>query len=87
MPERKYSVVISKSVQKTLSKLPDRVASKLESSMLKLENGPRPFGYKKLKGRDAYRIREGDYRIIYEVKDNILLVIILDVGNRKNIYE
>ena len=86
MPEKKYTVVISKSVQKTLSKLPDRMASKLELSMLKLENDPRPFGYKKLKGRDAYRIREGDYRIIYEVKDNVLRILIVDVGGRKDIY-
>ena len=87
MPEKRYTVIISKSVQKTISKLPDKIASKLEKSMLKLENDPRPFGYKKLKGRDAYRIREGDYRIIYEIHDNILTVIIVDTGNRKDIYE
>lgn len=87
MPQRSYTVIITKAVQKTLSKLPDRVASKLESTMLSLEVNPRPSGCKKLKGREAYRVREGDYRIIYEIEDNILRVLILDVGHRKDIYE
>jgi len=54
--------------------------------MLALENDPRPPGCKKLKGRLGYRIRVGDYRIIYEIQDKILLVTVLDVGNRSEIY-
>ncbi len=87
MPQRKYTVIITRSVQKNLLKLPDRVASKLESAMLLLEDNPRPIGCKKLKGRDAYRIREGDYRIIYEIEDKILRVLILDLGHRRDIYD
>lgn len=87
MSLRSYTVIITKTVQKTLSKLPDRVASKLETAMLSLEANPRPIGCKKLKGREAYRIREGDYRIIYEIEDKILLVLVVDVGHRKNIYD
>jgi mRNA interferase RelE/StbE len=87
MPQRKYTVIITRTVQKTLSKLPDRVASKLESAMLLLEDNPRPSGCKKLKGRDAYRIREGDYRIVYEIEDKILRVLVLDVGHRRDIYD
>ncbi len=51
MPEKKYLVVITRSVQKTLSKLPDKIASRLEAAMLQLENNPRPFGCKIKKQR------------------------------------
>ena len=52
-----------------------------------LENNPRPIGYLKLKGRDAYRIRVADYRIIYEIFDDILLIDIINLGHRKDIYD
>ena len=87
MRDKKYLVIITRSVQKILSKLPDKIASRLEATMLQLENNPRPFGCKKLKGRDSYRIREGDYRIIYEIEDKVLKIIVVDVGHRKDIYE
>jgi len=48
-----------------------------------LEENPRPPGSKKLKGRAGYRLRIGDYRVIYEIEDNILRVIVIDVGHRK----
>ena len=83
----KYTVVITKSVQKQLSKLPGDIADQLETRMLQLEDNPRPFGCEKLKGRDGYRIRVGNYRIIYEIQDNILVVTILKVGDRKDIYK
>lgn len=82
----KYSVVITQSVRKFLKKIPDKLADRLESEMMNLEINPRPFGYIKLKGRDAYRIRVGNYRIIYEIEDKILKVTVIDAGVRKDIY-
>lgn len=82
----KYHVVITKSVQRTLGKLSDRLATQLEDAMLSLEDNPRPPGCKKLKGRAGYRIRVGDYRIIYEIQDKILVVTVLEVGNRRDVY-
>ncbi|NVO04148.1 MAG: type II toxin-antitoxin system RelE/ParE family toxin [Bacteroidetes bacterium] len=82
----KYTVLISKSVQKLLKKMTDELADKLENKMLTLEDNPRPIGYKKLKGRNAFRIREGDYRIIYEINDLQIIVTVVNVGHRKNIY-
>ena len=82
----KYTVVITQSVQKFLKKSPDKLSKKLETAMLSLETNPRPFGYIKLKGREAYRVRVGNYRIIYEIEDRILKVTVLDVGDRKEIY-
>ncbi|WP_407640573.1 type II toxin-antitoxin system RelE family toxin [Algoriphagus boritolerans] len=55
--------------------------------MYNLAENPRPIGYKKLKGRDAYRIRVLDYRIIYELEDSILTIELIVIGYRKDIYE
>ena len=55
--------------------------------MLELEVDPRPHGCKKLKGRDAYRIRIGDYRAIYEIQDAHLILTVIIIGDRKNVYE
>ena len=82
----KYTIVITQSVQKYLKKIPDKLADKLESEMLNLETNPRPIGYMKLKGKDAYKIRAGNYRIIYEIEDKILKVTVIDAGDRKDIY-
>lgn len=69
-----------------MHKLPNALATQLEEAMLTLEDNPRPPGCKKLKGRLGYCIRVGDYRIIYEIQDKILLVTVLEVGNRSEIY-
>ena len=55
--------------------------------MLELELDPRPSGCKKLKGRDAYRIRIGDYRVIYEIQDSRLMVTVITIGHRREVYE
>ena len=64
-----YKVSIEKSVQKTLEKINAPFYSKIKNAILKLAENPRPEGYKKLKGREGYRIRVADYRIIYEIFD------------------
>ena len=83
----KYTVFVKKSVQKHLAKMPNEIADSLENAMLELEDNPRPFGYKKLKGRDAYRIRFGNYRIIYEIEDKIITVCVTNIGHRKEVYK
>jgi mRNA interferase RelE/StbE len=59
----------------------------MKHSVTSLTDNPRPQGYRKLKGRDGYRIRVGDYRIIYDIFDSELVVDVIDLGHRKNIYE
>ncbi|MCW3115852.1 MAG: type toxin-antitoxin system RelE/ParE family toxin [Segetibacter sp.] len=81
-----YKIVITTSVQKYLDKLPDTVAEKLEEAMLKLEEEPRPVGCQKMSGTSAYRIRVGNYKIIYAIQDKVVLVIVLDAGARRDIY-
>ncbi len=81
-----YRVRVERKVQKILSKIPDPYYSKIKTAILDLGNDPRPKGCKKLKGRDGYRVRVADYRIIYEIQDAILLVDVIDLGHRKDIY-
>jgi mRNA interferase RelE/StbE len=82
----RYQVVILKSVRKELDRLPDDVASRILVRLAGLETNPHPADVKKLKGRDAWRIRIGDYRVIYEIHDRVLQVIVITVGHRREIY-
>lgn len=85
MPD--FEIRITKTAQKQLDKLPDSIATMLGAIILALAANPRPNGCKKLKGRDGYRIRKGDFRIIYDIYDRILVIEIIAVGNRKDIYD
>ena len=82
----KHQVILPKSVQKELDRLPDDVARRIMLRLTGLETDPRPADVKKLKGRDAWRIRIGDYRVIYEIHDRILQVIVITVGHRREVY-
>lgn len=83
----RYTISISKTAQKQLDKLSDRIAAPIIDAISSLANNPRPNGCKKLKGRSGYRIRKGDFRIIYDIFDNILLINVIAVGDRKEIYD
>ncbi len=82
-----YTAVLSKKAQKQLDKLSDNIAEPIFNAIAGLEENPRPAGYKKLKGRDGYRIRTGNYRIIYDIFDTEFIVDIITLGHRKDIYE
>lgn len=84
MPQ--YEVILTKKVQKQLDKLSDNVTDSILLSLAGLEVNPRPSGLKKLKGRNGYRIRSGNYRIIYEIFDKQLIVEVIAIGNRKDVY-
>ncbi len=81
-----YQVRVERKAQKKLSKIPEPYYSNIKVAILALGNDPRPNGYKKLKGREGFRIRVADYRIIYEIQETILLVDVIDLGHRKDIY-
>ncbi len=86
--EVSYKVVISKSAEKEIAKLPVKEILKIREVILDLADNPRPSGVKKLEGfNDLYRIRKGNYRIIYDIEDDILTVEVLKVGNRKDVYK
>lgn len=82
----RYQVILPKSVQKELDRLPDDIARRVLTRLAGLETNPRPADVKRLKGRDAWRIRIGDYRVIYEIHDRVLQVFVITVGHRREVY-
>jgi mRNA interferase RelE/StbE len=82
----KFQVILPKSVQKELDRLPDEITKRILARLAGLEINPRPPDVKKLKGREAWRIRVGDYRVIYEIHDRVLHIIVITVGHRREIY-
>jgi mRNA interferase RelE/StbE len=82
-----YNLLIEKAVFKQFKNIPEKEYNRIMLAIYNLVSDPRPIGYIKLKGRPGYRVRVGGYRIIYEIKDKILTVIVIDVGNRKDIYQ
>jgi mRNA interferase RelE/StbE len=82
----KYTVEITSSAQRQFKKLSEAIQEQLIPKILSLEETPRPIGIKKLQAFDYYRIRLGDYRVVYSIKDKIRLIKILDLGHRKDIY-
>ena len=82
-----YIIYLSKKATKQLNKLHDDVADPIIEAIGALALIPRPYGCKKLKGRDAYRIRVGDYRILYDIFDLELIIDIIAMGHRKDIYK
>jgi mRNA interferase RelE/StbE len=83
----KYRIVITRAAQRGLSRLPKDVLSRVDRAIQSLAAEPRPSRAKKLKGaNDRYRLRIGDYRVIYEIIDDELIVLIIDAGHRKDIY-
>ena len=83
----RYTVEIKRSAQKQLAKISNPFSDAITEKILSLEIDPRPVGCIKLKGREGWRVRVGDYRIIYEIKDNILLVLVIDIDHRKQVYK
>jgi mRNA interferase RelE/StbE len=82
----KFQIILPKSVQKELDRLPDEILNRILARLAALEVNPRPADVKKLKGRAAWRIRVGDYRVIYEIHDRVLQIIVITVGHRREIY-
>ncbi len=83
----KYQIQITPAAQKVIRKLPAAARSRVQDAIEKLADQPRPAGVKKLQGlEDSYRIRVGSFRVLYQIFDAKLLVLIIDVGDRKDIY-
>lgn len=82
-----YSILLAPPAERQLRSFSPAVQKRLVKRMKTLQDNPRPQGAKKLAGEDnLYRIREGDYRIIYMIQDKALIVLVLKVGDRKEVY-
>ncbi len=82
-----YELAFKKSVAKDLRPIPNKDVARLLQRMQALQENPRPVGNEKLSGQERYRIRQGVYRIIYEVADELLVVTVVKVGHRKHVYK
>ena len=82
-----YKVEFAKSVRKDFKKIPQLEVGKILNAIFELAKDPRPPSSKKLKGEKLYRIRIGNYRVIYEIQDERLLVSVIKLGHRKDVYK
>jgi len=81
-----YEVFFKESVWKDLKKVPKANLKKILSRIRKLKDNPRPIGCEKLTDLELYRVRQGQYRIVYSIQDNELTVWVIKIGHRKNVY-
>jgi len=83
----KYTVRMEPRVLKTLDRLPGDLVGRMMRKLDALEENPRPFGVEKLAGpEDLFRVRVGDWRIVYAIRDRELVVIVIRIGHRREVY-
>ena len=82
----RYRLVVRKSVSKDLNGIPKKDVRRILAVIESLADDPRPTGTKKLSGQERYRLRQGNYRILYEIEDDRLIVCVVRVGNRRDVY-
>jgi mRNA interferase RelE/StbE len=83
----KYKVSIKRSAVKEIEAIPQKKErQRIIRRIGQLANDPRPPGSKKLSGHDKYRIRQGSYRIVYSIEGNELVIVVVKVGHRKDVY-
>lgn len=82
-----YSLVFKKSVAKDLRNIPNTDVKRILKCIESLCEDPRADGCIKLSGQERYRIRQGIYRIIYEIKDSELIILVVKVAHRSNVYK
>ena len=81
-----YSLEIKRSAAKELAQLPAKDRGRVIGRIQALADDPRPSGAEKLSGQERYRVRQGDYRILYEIKDDILRIMVVKIGHRRDVY-
>ena len=82
-----YKLVLKKTAAKEIEKIPQADRVRIIAKISSLSENPRPEGCKKLSGQEKYRIRQGNYRILYQIQDEQLLITVVKIGHRKDVYE
>ena len=83
----RYSIRFRPGARRALKRVPRWLLGRIDAAILSLAETPRPPGCKKLAGRkDLYRIRVGDFRVVYEVRDEVLVVMVVRIGPRGSVY-
>jgi mRNA interferase RelE/StbE len=83
----KYKLTFKKSVSKDLRSIPKKDVPKILNCIKSLADNPRAEGCIKLSGQENYRVRQGSYRIVYEIRDEVLIVNVIKVAHRSNVYK
>ena len=81
-----YRVIVKQSVSKDLRKIPKNDVKRILTAIQTLAANPRPPQSKKLSGQERYRLRQGTYRILYSIEDEKLVICVVKVGNRRDVY-
>lgn len=81
-----YELVVKKSVAEDLRAFPKQDVKRIMQRIRSLADDPRPPGCEKLSGQERYRVRQGAYRVIYEIEDAGLTVLVVKVGHRRDVY-
>jgi len=81
-----YAVDFASGAARQFRNLSEDIQNRLEPRINALADNPRPAGAKKLKGTEGYRLRVGDYRILYEIQDDTARVLIVTIGHRREVY-
>ena len=81
-----FSILFTRSAAKELERVPTKDRHRIVTRIGTLADNPRPMGAEKLSGDDKYRIRQGDYRTLYEIVDADLIVTVVRIGNRREVY-
>lgn len=81
-----YKLLITRSASKELEAVPRKDRSRIIAKIRGLEDDPRPSGVEKLSGDAKYRLRQGDFRVLYEIQDRQLIVTVVRIGNRRDVY-
>ena len=81
-----YRTVFKKSVAKDLRKIPNKDINRILQRVDRLADDPRPIGVERLSGDEKFRIKQGKYRILYAIDDDVITVTIVKVGHRRDIY-
>ena len=81
-----YKLLIKPSAVKELEAVPAKDRRKVAAKIQALAADPRPHGSEKLSGQERYRLRQGDYRVVYAIDDDEGTVLVVKIGNRRDIY-
>jgi mRNA interferase RelE/StbE len=82
----RYRVEVRPAAVRALRKLDPKLGPRIEGAIALLAEDPRPPASRPLKGRPGYRVRVGDYRIIYTIQDDVLLIVVVTLGHRRDVY-
>jgi len=83
----RYRIELRPAALRSLRKLDPQVRRRIQGAIALLAEDPRPPNARKLKGRDAFRVRTGSYRVIYTIEDDKLLIVVVTLGHRRDVYE